>query len=258
MPATHDDDAALRVRAARAQQARCGRDRGHGVRRAWPAGRLGLAAPRRRAAVRSAARRSAVGSALGPLGRPARARLTSAAQQRPTQLPQQPRRRRRRTSPGGTGSPHSGPFSTAATNGSPCSAQVTSGAGRRRLERPRRRGVGVDEVEPLVLDARRTARSPRGDVDRVPAHVRQDRRVQPLDRAGPLAAALGDARRARRRPRTAPACRRRCRAPAGRPRAASAITGPPRTASSPAMQAANAPTPGTTRPSAPRPRPGRR
>ena len=55
---------------------------------------------------------------------------------------QQVRRRRRRTSRGGTGWPHSGPFSTAATNGAPCSAQVTIGAtaanGPSALERPLR------------------------------------------------------------------------------------------------------------------------
>ena len=87
----------------------------------------------------------------------------------------------------------SGPFSTAATNRSPpCSAQVTSGARVRPFVSSSQRAdaVGVHEVEPLVLDAREQ-RGALGGLDGVPAHVRDDRRLQPLDRPGPLAAALG-------------------------------------------------------------------
>ena len=50
--------------------------------------------------------------------------------------------------------------------------------------------VGVHEVEALVGQAVEQ-HAARGGVDGVPAHVRQDRRLQLLDDAGPLAAALG-------------------------------------------------------------------
>ena len=90
---------------------------------------------------------------------------------------------------------HSGPFSTAATNGSPCSAQVTSGGSMRpvgsgsRSQRARRRSARSRSGRPRR--GRRTARCPSGRLDGVPAHVRHDRRLEPVDRAGPLVAALG-------------------------------------------------------------------
>ena len=87
----------------------------------------------------------------------------------------------------------SGPFSTAATNRSPpCSAQVTSGRPGQVVghQGPVADGVGVHEVEALVLDAGEQG-GPGGGLDGVPAHVRDHRRLEPLDGAGPLAAPLG-------------------------------------------------------------------
>ena len=88
----------------------------------------------------------------------------------------------------------SGPFSTAATNRSPpCSAQVHqrgagAAVGAQAPGRARRRSARSRTARPR---RRRTARSPSGDLDGVPAHVRHDRRLQPLDHARPLVAALG-------------------------------------------------------------------
>ena len=131
------------------------------------------------------------------------------------------RRRRRRTSRGGTGWPRAGRSRPRRRTGRPpCSVQVTSGARGAAvgLQRPGADAVGVHEVEPLPLDAGEHPRAAR-HVDGVPAHVRDDRRLQPLDQARPLVAALGLDAVLDRRARRAPACRRRCRAPAGRPRA---------------------------------------
>ena len=85
---------------------------------------------------------------------------------------------------------HNGPFSTAATNRSPCTAQVTVGAANRPPPSASNRSssVGVDEVEPLVRDA--------AEQDGLglrcngrPAHVRHDRSRQPVDNPRPLAEA---------------------------------------------------------------------
>ena len=142
-------------------------------------------------------------------------------------------RRRRRTSPGGTGSPTARRSRRAATNGSPCSVQVaTAAASAASGTRPPRDGVGVHEVEALVLDAGeeraagagastvfqpmcgRTGASSRSTTS--PGHSPQP--------CGPDAVLVA-------RRRTAPASRRRCRAPAGAPRHAPPMTlGPSHTA----------------------------
>ena len=57
-------------------------------------------------------------------------------------------------------------------------------------QRPRAGGVGVHEIEPLPLEPREQPR-PRRDGHRVPPHVRQDRRLELLDDARPLAEPLG-------------------------------------------------------------------
>ena len=203
------------------------RDRGRAcaasLRGAGPA-----AAESRPSASRRAARRCGAGSSRPGRSPSGRSLLRSASAAVTAQardpVAQQRGRRRRRTSRGGTGSRTSGPFSTAATNRSPpCSAQVTSGGRGAAVgdQRPVAHGVGVHEVEPLVLDAGEQRASPSGDLDGVPAHVRHDRRLQPLDRP----------RATRRSPRCSTPCstprveqhlhaRRRCRAPAGRRRAA--------------------------------------
>ena len=51
-------------------------------------------------------------------------------------------------------------------------------------------GVGVHEVEPLVLDAREQARAGR-HLDRVPAHVGHDVGLEPGDQPRPLVAPVG-------------------------------------------------------------------
>ena len=117
---------------------------------------------------------------------------------------------------------HSGPFSTAATNRSPpCSAQVTSGDAGAVVgdQGPGAHGVGVHEVEPLVLDAGEQRASRRARRRCSSPCAGTTRRLQPLDHARPLAAALGLDAVLDARARTAPACRRRCRAPGGRRRA---------------------------------------
>ena len=116
----------------------------------------------------------------------------------------------------------SAPFSTAATNSL---AVLRPGHERRadrvrRLQLPAAHAVGVHEVEARPGLHAGEQRRPGRRRDGVPAHVRQHVRLEPLDGARPLPAALGALVRARRRARTAPACRRRCRAPAGRRRAA--------------------------------------
>ena len=117
---------------------------------------LGAAPARRaRAAALTAASALALGPALGhaPCSQVTATRPSCAAA----------RRRRRRTSRGGTGWPHSGPFSTAATNRSPpCSAQVTSGragaaVGLQRPSRARRRSARSRTARPR---RRRTASTP--------------------------------------------------------------------------------------------------
>ena len=60
----------------------------------------------------------------------------------------------------------------------------------RDLERPVLGGVGVHEVEPFVLQAAKKSRA-FAHPHRVPAHVREHRRVEFGDRAGPLAEPLG-------------------------------------------------------------------
>ena len=82
--------------------------------------------------------------------------------------------RRRRTSPGGTGSRTSGPFSTAATNGSPCAVQVTRGGRTARGRVASRARVGVDEVEPRRPATPGEQHRAGRRRDGVPAHVRQD------------------------------------------------------------------------------------
>ena len=91
------------------------------------------------------------------------------------------------------------------------------------------RRAGCGRWSPAASRARRrsarsrTARRPRpansaepsGDLDGVPAHVRDDRRLEPLDHPG-HSSQPGSRHRARPRARRAPACPRRCRAPDGR------------------------------------------
>ena len=160
--------------------------------------------------------------------------------------------RRLRTSRGGTASPSSGPFSTAATNRSPpCSAQVTSGARVRPLRHqlPAPDAVGVHEVEPVVLDAREQRACPRARRRcsspcagrSAPAAARR----RPATRRSPRSP-----RRARPRGRRGSACPRRCRARACRRRGDGRSPRDRVRRRRPAMHAANAPTPGTTRPSA--------
>ena len=84
----------------------------------------------------------------------------------------------------------------------------------------------------------------------VPAHVRHDGGLQPLDRARATRRSPRSPRRARHPARTAPACPRRSRAPAAHRASRRPMIRSPPTSRSPAMHAANAPTPGTTSPSA--------
>ena len=171
--------------------------------------------------------------------------------------------RRRPTSRGGTGWPHSGPFSTAATNGAPCSAQVTLGATAAKapsgLSSQLLHGVGVDEVEPLVLHPGEQP-GPRGDVDLGPAHVRHDRGRQPVDDAGPLPqAGLGAPATLVSLEPSNITCMPTQTPSTGRPPASrSSISRGPPTARSPRMQAWKLPTPGTNRPSAASTAAGRR
>ena len=146
----------------------------------------------------------------------------------------------------------SGPFSTAATNGSPCVAQVTSGVRSVSLvgrSSQRRTRVGVHEVEALVLDARRTARAARAprrcSTPCAAARARAAARPSPGHSPQPCGVdAVLDAVLEQHLHADADA---EHRAAAGEP-AADRSRGPC-TARSPAMHAANAPTPGTTRPS---------
>ena len=157
----------------------------------------------------------------------------------------------------------SGPFSTAATKRravvGPGDLGRDGGEGAVGLEVPALHGVGVDEVEPLALDAReqpgalgrrRPCSSPcagttgAGSRSTVPGHSREPR-------LGSLDAGLG------RRRRTAPACPRRCRAPAGRRRAAASDQPGPRDRAQPAhagAEVADARHEQPVAPPAPRPR----
>jgi hypothetical protein len=108
----------------------------------------------------------------------------------------------------------------------------------------------VHEVEPLVLDAAEEARALAG-LDRVPAHVRQHRRVELGDDARPLAHALGvdaalDAALEEHLHADADAEHR----PAARRAALDELVAAAGAQRS--MTARNAPTPGTTSPSRPR------
>ena len=86
----------------------------------------------------------------------------------------------------------SAPCSTAAANGSPCSAQETKRPGPGELlgaRRPQR--VGVHEVEPGARGDPGEQPRARRRGHRVPAHVRQHARVEPLHRTRPGCAAVG-------------------------------------------------------------------
>ena len=151
---------------------------------------------------------------------------------------------------------HSGPFSTAATNRAPCSAQVTLGATAAKapsgLEVPalRRRRSGRSRT--ARAPRRRTAASPpgRSTSDQPMCGTTVGR--QPVDGAGPLPepglgpvdAGLG---RAVEQHLHADAD---ARAPAGRRPAAARSAGARRPRAAPRMQAWKLPTPGTNSPSA--------
>ena len=116
----------------------------------------------------------------------------------------------------------SGPFSTAATKAAPCSAQVTTGATAANdpsgCSDPALRGIRVDEVEALVLDAGEEPRAgtPGFTVDQPMCGTTAA--GQPVDEAGPLTEpVLGrPCSTARSSRRTSPASRRRRRGPGAR------------------------------------------
>ena len=167
---------------------------------------------------------------------------------------QQGRRRRRRTSRGGTGSPHSGPFSTAATKRSPCVGPGDHGRDGREgavgLERPLLHRIRVHEVEPLVLDAGEQPRARRrpSTVDQPMCGTTWPAAARPVPGHSPSPSSAGDARLGRPVEQHLHAdADAEHRPAAGEPQVDQ--PGPP-AARSPRMQAWKLPTPGTNRPSA--------